>query len=268
MVSPRAKFVERIAKMKNTFKFGISLAAIAALAACSAAEDAPAEEALADDGHGEESAWGYGEDNGPAHWGDLSEEYALCSAGLEQSPIDIAAGNAASVEVSGTYGAAPAQITDNGHTIQATFGEGFSLTSGENSYNLLQFHLHTPSENTIDGEAFPLVAHLVHADADSNLAVLGVMFAEGEANAQIQTLLDNLEGEAEVDVAAMLPEDMTVYNFAGSLTTPPCSEGVNWHVLTNPVSASAEQIAALTEIMGNNARPVQPLNDRVLAAAE
>lgn len=245
--------------MKKLVNLGIATIALGGLSACG---DATAPEG---DAYGEASKWGYGDEDGPAVWGDLSEDYVLCKTGKEQSPIDLPiASEANTITVSGTYGAATAEIIDNGHTVQANFGEGMTLTSGDSTYGLLQFHLHTPSENTIAGQAFPLVAHLVHADADGNLAVLGVMFEDGEASAPLQAVLDNIGGGTDVDVAAMLPGDMTVYNFAGSLTTPPCSEGVNWHVLTTPVSASGEQIAALTETMGNNARPVQPLNDRAI----
>lgn len=249
--------------MKKTLTLGTSIGALAALAGCNAGEKEPE----AEDGHGA-IEWGYAAENGPENWGELSEDFALCSTGQEQSPVNLpAVDKAATIQISGNYGTAPASVIDNGHTVQASFGKGFTLTSGENTYDLLQFHMHTPSENTIDGVAFPMVAHLVHSDEDGKLAVLAVMFEEGEANPHIQTLVDNLGGEAEINVAAMLPEDKTVYNFAGSLTTPPCSEGVNWHVLTTPVSASAEHIAELSKIMGNNARPVQPLNQRSLVEA-
>lgn len=247
--------------MKKTTNVMIALLASASLAACSQA-DAPAEGGEATT---KEVKWGYAEDNGPDKWGDLSEEYAACKAGMEQSPIDLPAASEANlITVTTNYAATEAKVEDKGKTIQADFGEGFTLTSGENTYNLVQVHMHTPSENTVEGKAFPMTGHFVHADADGALAVLGVMFEEGEANPAVQTMLDNVGGSAEMDIAAMIPAELTAYNFPGSLTTPPCSEGVNWHVLSNPVTASAEQIAALTEAMGNNARPVQPLNEREL----
>jgi carbonic anhydrase len=248
--------------MKFTTKFAIAAMASVSLAACSQA-DAPAAEG--EEATTEAPKWGYGEEDGPAKWGDISEEFATCKTGLEQSPIDLpAASEANMITVTTNYAATEAKIEDKGKTIQADFAEGFTLTSGENEYGLIQVHMHTPSENTIEGKAFPLTAHFVHANADGGLAVLGIMYEEGDANPAIQAMLDNVGGSAEMDITAMIPAELTAYNFPGSLTTPPCSEGVNWHVVSTPVTASAEQIAALTEAMGNNARPVQPLNDRSL----
>lgn len=247
--------------MKFTTKFAIAALASVSLAACSGA-DTPAEE-----GEGTETesvAWGYGAEDGPAAWGDLSEDYAACKTGMEQSPIDLPAASADNqITVTTNYGPTEASIKDkDGKTIQADFAEGFTLTSGDSTYNLVQVHMHTPSENTIEGKSFPLTGHFVHADAAGAFAVLGIMFEEGEANPAIQAMLDNVGGKAEMDISAMLPAELSAYNFPGSLTTPPCSEGINWHVVSTPVSASAEQIKALTDAMGNNARPVQPLNDR------
>ena len=249
--------------MKRPITFCIAASALVFVSACQQTETADSDADTA----GSDSApeWGYTAENGPEKWGSLSEANAACDTGKEQSPIDLpAAGDANTMQVSGNYGAASAKIVDKGYTVQADFGEGFTLTSGDNTYNLVQFHMHTPSENTVDGKAFPMTAHLVHASDAGDFAVLGIMFEEGDANAQLQAMIDNIGGDAEIDVAGLLPSDMTVYNFPGSLTTPPCTEGVNWHVLTTPVSASAEQIAALSEKMGNNARPVQPLNERKL----
>ena len=247
--------------MKKTTNVMIALMASVSLAACSQA-DAPAEEAEATT---EAVAWGYGEEDGPAKWGDLDDKYVACKVGMEQSPIDLPAASEANlITVTTNYAATEAKIEDKGKTIQADFAEGMTLTSGDTEYGLVQVHMHTPSENTVTGKAFPLTAHFVHASAEGAYAVLGIMFEEGEANPAIQTVLDNVGGSAEMDIAAMLPAELSAYNFPGSLTTPPCTEGVNWHVVSAPVTASAEQIAALTEAMGNNARPVQPLNKREL----
>lgn len=243
-------------------KLKLAFASISSLALVACQQgDAPVDETQT----AEKAAWGYGEEDGPAKWGDLSEEYALCKTGKEQSPIDLpAAEKAKTMTVSGNYGATNAKIKDKGYTVQADFEEGFTLTSGDKEYGLVQVHMHTPSENTVEGKSYPLTAHYVHADAEGNLAVLGVLFEEGEANAQVQAMLNNLDGVTKFDIAGMMPKDMTVYNFAGSLTTPPCSEGVNWHVLTTPIAASKEQIELLNKSMGDNSRPVQPLNERAL----
>ena len=245
--------------MKMSTKFFVAAMASVSLAACSQA-DAPS-----DDEAAEKPKWGYSEEDGPAKWGEISEDYAACSTGLEQSPIDLPTASEANlITVSTNYAATTASVEDLGKTIQANFEEGFTLTSGETEYGLVQVHMHTPSENTVEGKAFPLTAHFVHASAEGAFAVLGIMFEEGDANPAVQAMLDNVGGSAEMDLTTMLPAELTAYNFPGSLTTPPCTEGVNWHVVSTPVTASAEQIAALNEAMGNNARPVQPLNDRTL----
>lgn len=246
--------------MKLSSILAASSAVALVLAGCSEAPEAEDTETAETD---EAVAWGYGEENGPERWGDLSEDYAACSTGSEQSPVALpAAADANLTDVSTNYAATTGTIEDKGKTIQADFAEGFTLTSGDNTYDLVQVHMHTPSENTIDGRAYPLTAHFVHADGDSNLAVLGIMFEEGAANPQLQAMLDNIGGSAELDLSQLIPGELSVYKFPGSLTTPPCTEGVNWHVASTPLTASAEQIAAFTEAMGNNARPVQPANAR------
>ncbi|WP_114520925.1 carbonic anhydrase family protein [Altererythrobacter sp. ZODW24] len=220
--------------------------------------------------------WGYEGPTGPENWGELAPEYAKCATGLMQSPIDLAEANArAEVSVFTDYAPGPLTILNNGHTVQANFAAGSALTSGTMQFNLLQVHFHTPSEEVMHGEQYPMVAHFVHADADSNLAVLGVLFHVGEANPEIAKLIaaaPTTKTDAKtvpgvtLDPNGMLPGNLDVYRFQGSLTTPPCSEGVNWHVAKETVSISADQLAALTSIMGDNARPVQPLNGRLLVA--
>lgn len=254
--------------MRKTILFASPIAALA-LAACSGGESVgdPAEENGTEKTSTETVAWDYDGAEGPENWGDLSEEYATCKTGTNQSPIDLPARtDAKTVEVVTDYDNAAATIVDKGYTVQADFQPGASFTSGDTAYNLLQVHMHTPSEHTIAGKSFPMVAHFVHQSEAGEFAVLGVLFEEGEANAALQTMIDNVGASTEMNIAGMLPTAFTAYNYPGSLTTPPCTEGVNWHLLTTPITASAEQIAALNGMMGNNARPVQPLNDRVVAA--
>lgn len=244
----------------------ILLCATAALAvsACSQGEGEGTEATeTTEETAAEPVSWGYTEADGPAVWGDLSEEFATCKTGTEQSPIDLPAVEEANiVQVTTNYAATDAKITDKGKTVQADFDKGFTMTSGDTTYDLLQVHFHTPSENTLAGKSYPMDGHFVHATEGGDLAVLGFFFEEGEANAELQKMLDNMEGTVNVDLAAMLNVPMDVYNFAGSLTTPPCSEGVNWHVVTKPLTASKEQLETLTKLMGNNSRPIQPMNDR------
>ncbi|WP_128891177.1 carbonic anhydrase [Erythrobacter sp. HKB08] len=220
--------------------------------------------------------WSYEGATGPDNWGSLSPDYELCGKGLMQSPIDLAEANArGDVSVFTAYAPGPLTILNNGHTVQANFAAGSKLTSGTMQFDLIQVHFHTPSEEVMHGEQYPMVAHFVHADSDGNLAVLGVLFEEGAANGELQKLVDaapatktapRTVGGVTIDPNGMLPDDLDVYRFQGSLTTPPCSEGVNWHVAKDTVEASAEQLDAMRAIMGDNARPVQPLNGRLLVA--
>jgi carbonic anhydrase len=228
------------------------------------------EEEHEEDGH----HWSYEGEEGPEHWGEMSEDFALCGEGMEQSPIDIAmAEETELVDLEFNYADTEVNILNNGHTIQVNYDEGSTAMIEGVEYNLLQFHFHTPSEHTIDGEPAALEMHLVHADADSNLAVVGVMLMVGEEdNEALAALWDVLPAEEmeamdagmAVNVMDLMPEDHTYFHYYGSLTTPPCSEGVNWNVLTTPVMVSEAQLEAFEGIFEMNARPVQPINDREL----
>lgn len=220
--------------------------------------------------------WGYAGEAGPEKWGDLSEEFALCKTGHMQSPVDLGAADVqANFGVKAAYKPGPLTVLNNGHTVQAVFAPGSVLASGIARYKLLQVHFHTPSEEVLYGLPYPMVAHFVHADHAGNLAVLGVLFEEGAHNAELEKLIKaapKQEAEAETvkgvtfDPSKLLPANLSVYRYEGSLTTPPCTEGVRWHVARNHVTASAAQIAALHAIMGDNARPTQPLYGRMLVA--
>lgn len=260
---------------------------VAVLAACSpqegAMEEAPAEEAATAT---EETTaadykpapgpaeWSYSGETGPESWADLSADYAACD-GQRQSPVDLTAMESVDLpDLSPDYGTGDLRWYNNGHALQAEVPEGSSLTVGDKTWNLLQFHLHTPSEHTVDGQSYPMTIHLVHSRGEglTDLAVLGLLFEEAEAdNPALAPLLAEVPqakgDEVQVsgfDLASLLPENLNDYRYAGSLTTPPCSEVVSWHVVAEPVPASAAQIAALEAVMGDNARPVQPLNDRVI----
>jgi carbonic anhydrase len=222
--------------------------------------------------------YGYGADNGPEKWGQLADKYALCEKGDMQSPIDLAGANAkGDVALSVNYQAGPLTVSNKGLTIQADFAAGSSMNSGGTTFNLIQIHFHTPSEHAISGKRYPLTGHFVHATEGGKLGVLGVMFEEGAANAELGKILAAAPAAKSepmtvagkmIDPNGMLPEDRSVYRYMGSLTTPPCSEGVNWHVLKDPITASAAQIAAFEKLMGDNARPVRALNNRLVVAPE
>jgi carbonic anhydrase len=216
--------------------------------------------------------WGYDGETGPEHWGSLSPEYAACSEGKEQSPVDIPA--TAPVNPPGlqlAYRPSALTIANNGHSIQVSYDAGSTLEIGGASYPLLQFHLHSLSEHTLKGANTAMELHLVHKDAAGRTAVAGVLIVEGAHNAAYEPILAHMpaeEGEPEtiagatVDAAALLPADQSYYRYNGSLTTPPCTEGVSWFVMATPVELSAEQIAAFRALYDHNYRPVQPLNGR------
>ena len=220
--------------------------------------------------------WGYTGHSGPEHWGDISEKFRMCAIGMNQSPINITASIDADLPAIGfAYTTSPAEIVNNGHTVQVNVTEGSSITIEGRSYALKQYHFHTPSENHIHGKEFPLEAHFVHADAQGNLAVVGVMFVEGEENAELAQLWakmpmnagehNALSGEAKT-LINLLPAEREYYRFNGSLTTPPCSEGVKWMVMKTPLSISKAQVEKFSHaVHGTNNRPVQPLNARVIA---
>ena len=220
--------------------------------------------------------WTYDGATGPENWGTLDPAYEKCATGMMQSPIDLADSNSrGDVSVFTSYKPGALTLLNNGHTVQANFDAGSMMTSGTKQFNLIQVHFHTPSEEVMHGRQYPMVAHFVHASDEGELAVLGVMFHVGDANPELDKIIAAAPAQKRdarttqnmmLDPNGMLPDDLDVYRFQGSLTTPPCSEGVNWHVAKDTVSMSAQQLSALNGIMGDNARPVQPLNGRLLVA--
>jgi carbonic anhydrase len=231
--------------------------------------------------------WGYTGDEGPAHWAALSPAYAACGSGQAQSPIDIATKKdpLGSGSWKTKYGKTSLRIAhhehvedivDNGHTIQVTVDEGSELTTAKQNYRLLQFHFHTPSENTLDGKHYPMEMHLVHRAQNGDFAVLAAFFEAGEENAQLAQLIRSFpaakgatvhhEG-VELDLRAHLPAEMVAHGFMGSFTTPPCTENVEWLVLGRPIPAGTAQLAAFAARLNDNNRPVQQLHDRTIRTA-
>lgn len=216
--------------------------------------------------------WGYSGEAGPANWGKLDPQFVMCALGRNQSPIDVAGFIEADLKpLKLAYQAGAADILNNGHTVQVDYAKGSTLTVDGRAFELLQFHFHAPSENTVKGKPFPMEGHLVHADKDGNLAVLAVMFREGAANPLLAKLWEKTPGKAGdknalpqgLSVAQLLPRERAYYRFNGSLTTPPCSEGVRWLVLKKPATASRAQIAQFSKAVGvANNRPLQPVNAR------
>lgn len=217
--------------------------------------------------------WTYEGAHGPAHWADLDKNFAECRLGHAQSPIDIRNTRikADAPDLAFAYQPRPLAIINNGHTVQVNETGAGTLTIDGHVYEIVQLHFHTPSEERIRGRAYDLVAHLVHKDEAGKLAVVAVLFKAGHENGALKTLFANMPVGAgpEHSVAGvmfnpadLLPAARGYYHFTGSLTTPPCSEGVAWYVLKTPVEASRAQLALLHKLYTRNARPVQPLNGR------
>lgn len=225
--------------------------------------------------------WHYQGAEGPANWGKLSPTFAACGTGKSQSPIDISKpARGATAQLKTTLPPAALRIVhhehladgiNNGHTIQINYTGADTLTLGDASYQLAQYHFHGPSEHTVDGKHFPMEMHMVHKSADSKLAVVAAFIAEGTHNKAFDPVWANLPKQkgvethypaVKVDVDALLPTVRTSYRYDGSLTTPPCSEGVKWVVMTTPIQLSREQVGAFTSVIKDNNRPVQALNGR------
>jgi carbonic anhydrase len=240
-----------------------------ALAACTQGKDAMMTDAKA-------VAWGYDAKTGPAKWGSLSPAYRLCDTGKRQSPIDLpttAPGAPGALRLH--YRPVAGTVVNTGCTFRVDVADGSSITLDGKRYDLVQFHVHTPSEYKIAGRAYPMGAHFVHRSKDGKLAVIGVLIRGGGPGT---SLFDKLPlparkgdkralGAMRVDVRTMLPRSPRHYRFAGSLTTPPCSEGVSWVVMRAPIRVATSTIRRFRAAMGNNARPVQPRHRRPIAIA-
>jgi len=218
--------------------------------------------------------WTYEGKHGSEHWGELSTKFATCKSGVNQSPIDITGAIEAELpKLSIDYQASSVELINNGHTVQANISGKNTFSNDAGKFDLKQFHFHAPSENTIAGKSFPLETHFVHADENGRLAVIGVMFEEGAENKTLAKLWNKMPNKAgnTASFSALLnsndlmPVDASYFRFNGSLTTPPCSEGVRWFVMKQPINASKAQINKFVNTMGGATnRPVQPINARII----
>jgi carbonic anhydrase len=211
--------------------------------------------------------WNYAE-NGPSHWEEFSK---TCGVGEHQSPINIVPGKTVSMNHSYDLSMqenvnSEAVIIDNGHSVKVTPQKAGSITLHGETFKLLQFHFHGKSEHTVDGKRYDMVAHMVHQNPKTKqLAVVAVFFTEGEASPILDTVIDNVGKTVQIDPQDLLPSDAAhYYHYIGSLTTPPCSENVQWYLLKTPKTASAAQIEHFRKYYVDNERPVQELNDRVV----
>ena len=216
--------------------------------------------------------WGYSGHGGPEHWGELDPAYETCAKGVNQSPINLTGFIEADMApITFSYSGLATEILNNGHAIQANYAAGSAMTVAGKTFELKQFHFHSPSENQINGESFPMESHFVHADKDGNLAVIAVMHKIGDENAAMKKLWRQMpleEGNkvgmaSQVKAEELLPENRDYYRFNGSLTTPPCSEGVIWLVMKTPVTVSEAQVKQFIDAMGHPTnRPIQATNAR------
>lgn len=245
-------------------------------AAAPQAEQAPAAQPEhAADAHADHAGhWAYTGEGAPETWGDLKPEFATCKTGKEQSPIDITG----EMPVKGgpikfAYAPFPLKALNNGHTIQANNSVPNSIEIDGAKFDLLQIHFHAPSEHTIDGKHADMELHMVHKNAEGKLAVVGLMLNKGADNPVVASLWSHIPAEVNkeesvagvnVDLASILPADQNYYHYMGSLTTPPCSEGVSWYVLKTPGTVSEAELNKFNELLKTNARPTQPLSGREL----
>jgi len=227
--------------------------------------------------------WAYedhGDEVGPAKWGTLPGN-AACASGKQQTPINLVAGTAKAQDLPDlVFGYKPSKLSiiNNGHTVQMTYDAGSTLarTGSADTSTLAQFHFHAPSEHTVDGASFPMEAHLVHVNpAGKPVAVVGVFIKAGKENAGLTKAFQDLPAKsgdkrapagATIDARALLPADKTFFTYPGSLTTPPCTEGLTWYVFKTPIEMSPAQIGAFTtlEHLGHTNRPIQSLGGRVV----
>ncbi len=221
------------------------------------------------------ASWSYDGKTAPAHWAELDRANRAC-AGKEQSPINIeesVAGKAALAALDFQYEAGDADMHNNGYTVQVAIARGSELKVGAEHAELVEFHFHTPAEETINGVAYPLVAHLMHKHADGKLYGVAVLYKQGLPNLALAPLFTSLPETGKrvlpgFNPAALLPDNHAYFKYTGSISTPPCTDGVRWHVLKQPVEISKNQIAAFHRLYKMNARPTQALNGRVVESSK
>jgi carbonic anhydrase len=231
---------------------------------------------------GAERDWSYSglQFPGPARWAGVKPEYGACKTGQRQSPVNIVTSStqkSALPRIDFQYAPSTLKLLNTGHTTQVIPDKGRQISIGNDAYELLQYHFHVPSEEQIDGKSFPMGAHFVHQSATGKVVVLAVLFELGTYNPALSGLwarsprivgTEMSFSGVRVDISKLLPAERAYYTFEGSLNMPPCTEGVSWFVLKQPVAASAGQIREFSAQFGSNARPVQPLNGRVVRVSQ
>jgi carbonic anhydrase len=260
-----AKIAARLAIMRANQQARVAAAAKAKKAAAVVAATPPPPKIS--------NVWSYEGEYGPANWGKINPAWAKCSDGNRQSPIDIRDGMKVELEqITFDYHPSSFNVTDNGKTVQVMIGSGNFITVGNRTYELIQFHFHRPSEERINGKGYEMVVHLVHKDGEGRIAMLALLLERGKPQPVIQTVWNNLPLEKletlapsiTLDPMDLLPARREYFTFMGSMTTPPCQEGVLWLVMKEPVQASPAQMALFSRLYPLNARPIQPGSGRII----
>jgi carbonic anhydrase len=260
-----AKIAARLAIMRANQQARVAAAAKAKKAAAVAAATPPPQRIS--------NVWSYEGENGPAYWGKINPAWAKCGDGNRQSPIDIRDGMKVELEqITFDYHPSSFNVTDNGKTVQVMVGGGNFITVNNRMYELIQFHFHRPSEERINGKGYEMVVHLVHKDGEGRIAMLALLLERGKPQPVIQAVWNNLPLEkletlapsTVLDPMELLPARRDYFTFMGSMTTPPCQEGVLWLVMKEPVQASPAQMALFSRLYPLNARPVQPSSGRII----
>ncbi|WP_338766749.1 carbonic anhydrase family protein [Massilia sp. METH4] len=271
-----ARIAERLAQMK-------ARQAARAVAAAKARKEAQARATKAAYTAAPPSApangtfWTYEGEFGPANWSKINAAWNKCNGGDRQSPIDIRDGIKVDLEqISFDYRPSGFSVTDNGHTVQVALGAGNFLSVAGRTYELQQLHFHRPAEERVNGKTYEMGIHLVHKDIEGRTAVLALMLQRGRPQPAIQTVWNNLPLEKKETFTPsivfnpndLLPERRDYYTYMGSLTEPPCTEGVLWLVMKEPVQASGEQMALFSRLYPLNARPVQAAAGRMIKESQ
>lgn len=221
--------------------------------------------------------WAYKGKEAPKNWADLCPSFSDCN-GPAQSPIDItrAVSDKTLEPIQFDYYPTTTNIINNGHTIQFNVKKGNMISVNHKDYELIQFHFHAKSEHTIGGKHYPLEIHFVHKYGDDDLVVIGVLLTEGSENKLLTKYLKKFPKEPHTsfrsgnkfELTDILPNNRSYFHYSGSLTTPPCSEIVNWYVMRTAITASQNQIKMLSKMLHHNYRPTMPLNGRIISFYE
>lgn len=224
-----------------------------------------------------EPKWGYRGENGPTHWAELSKDFRKCRTGAIESPINIThTVKSVLSSINFAYTDTELAVVNDGHTIKVNYQSNAEMKVRGKRYKLLQFHFHSPSEHKINGKSYPLEMHAVHENAAGELAVVTVLFERGSKNEALEPIWQNMPTHSQskqsvkdvkVNVADLLPPNKEYYYYTGSLTTPPCTEGVRWYIIKDTKELARWQIERFKEVMGNNSRPTQPHNGRVVLSS-